>query len=461
MSAGNWLKEHIEARRDEYCKLSDAIWEHPEIGFQEYYAIELLQNALEKSGFTVEDGLAGIPTAFRGTYGSGSPVIGFVAEFDALAGMSQKEDCLEETPVCSGGPGHGCGHNLLAVSPLAAAVAAKDYLEVNGLSGTVIYFGCPAEESGCGKSFMTREGVFKNVDVVLTWHPGDGNAVVGVSNLASVQVKYHFKGKPAHAASSPHKGRSALDAAELMNMGVQFLREHIPSDMRIHYSFLDAGGEAPNIVQSHATLLYSIRGPKAEQALEAVEWVADIAKGAALMTHTAVEIESVSGLLEYIPNKVLGEVVHDAWKEVGEIAYSPAAEAANRRYSQIVEPVDAEKPMLRAIPPEYTHTPEVHKPVSNDLGDISYVVPTGKIQVACYTKGTPGHSWQMVTQGRSEMAHDGMIHAGKVLAAAAVRLYENPSLVQLANEELVGVTGRKYPCLLPADKQPDCQKQPD
>lgn len=455
MEKTKWLCERIEEKRAEYCRISNEIWNNPEGGFCEFRSTEILKNELLKNGFTVTDGLAGMKTAFQGIFGSGRPVIGIIGEFDALANMSQEGNLTREKPVKPGGYGHGCGHNPLGTAALAAAVSVKDYLKENRLEGTVIYFGCPAEETGCGKSFMTRDGIFKDVDVALTWHPSDANVVVGTSNLASVKVQYDFKGQSSHAAKNPDKGRSALDAAELMNTGVQYLREHIVPEARVHYAFLNAGGTAPNVVQSEASLLYYVRASKADQALEILNRVSDVARGAALMTSTSVNIKIKSGLLDFVPNRVLGGVLHDAWSEVGELTYSDEAKEINRRFSEVVGDGIKEKEMSGAVPDNYRHCPDVHKPVSNDLGDVSYVVPVGKIQCCCFVKGTLGHSWQLTAQGCTAIAWDGMMQAGKVLAVAAVKLIDNPFLVREANEELVKTTGKEYVCLLPEGSRPN------
>lgn len=245
-------------------QLSDAIWDHPQVKYQETFAAGLLSDFLREEGFTVETGVAGIPTAFCASYGSGAPVIGLLAEYDALEGMSQAAEATTRQPVVNGAPGHGCGHNLLGVGAVGAALAVRDYLK-GGAKGTVKLFGCPAEEGGSGKTFMAREGVFDGTDIALTWHPGDTNDVACGSNLANCQVLYRFHGKAAHAAICPELGRSALDAVELLNVGVQFLREHMPSDCRVHYAITNAGGASPNVVQAEAEVMYLMRAPQLTQ----------------------------------------------------------------------------------------------------------------------------------------------------------------------------------------------------
>ena len=272
--------EAIDRERGALEALSDAIWDHPEVGYRETFAADALCAFLEQNGFQVERGLAGIPTAFCGSYGSGSPVIGLLGEFDALPGMSQKADCFTEDAAEAGGAGHGCGHNLLGVGAVAAALAVKAYLEA-GRPGTVKFFGCPAEEGGSGKGFMARAGVFQGVDAAFSWHPGEVNSVSTESTMANYQIRYRFHGVSSHAAMAPELGRSALDALELMNVGVQFLREHIPGDTRIHYAITDTGGSAPGTVQSHAEAMYLLRAVHLPQVKELYDRVNKIAQGAA------------------------------------------------------------------------------------------------------------------------------------------------------------------------------------
>ena len=281
----------IDRNRELLCRVSDQLWEHPEVGFHEKYAAELYCDTLEALGFQVERNLAGIPTAFSGTYGNDGPVIGFLGEFDALPGLSQVEAALEKIPAQESAPGHGCGHNLLGVGSLAAAVAVKQYLQDNHLPGTVVFFGCPAEEGGSGKGFMARSGVFQQVDIAFSWHPGEVNSVSTEGTMSNYQICYHFRGVSAHAAMSPEQGRSALDALELMNIGVQFLREHVPTDTRIHYAITDTGGSAPGTVQPYAQAVYLLRAVHPQQLIDLYDRVNKIARGAAMMTDTTVEIE--------------------------------------------------------------------------------------------------------------------------------------------------------------------------
>lgn len=449
MDSAKRISELVEAKKQEFIRISDDIWARPEMAYQEFYAVEELIKCLEENGFQIEKNLAGIETAFKATYGTGKPVIGLLAEYDALAGLSQVGCCAEKKPIEEGGNGHGCGHNLLGCGTLAAAVALKDYMEENKVSGTVVFFGCPAEEGGCGKSFMTRDGVFDGLDVALSYHPGPENGIQGGSALANIQAEFSFEGTSAHAAAMPHMGRSALDAAELMNVGVQFLREHVIQEARIHYAFLDVGGTSPNVVQNSARLLYYIRAPKASQCKEMYEWIQDIAKGAALMTHTKAESRVRYAMMDLVANDVLGKTMEECWKKIGPCQYSPEAEEIARAMAKTVNLKEGEDPISRGLP-TYTRI-DVAMPGSTDVGDVSYVVPTVMFSTTTAVKGTPGHSWQMVSQGNSALAHDGMLYAGKVMARTALEIFQNPELVEKAKAELKEHVGDQKPCLIPPE----------
>ena len=314
--------QYLDSQQDFLFHTSDSIWDNPETDYHEEKSSAILKNALTEAGFTVQSGLAGIPTAFSGSYGSGKPVIGFLGEFDALSGLSQEAGITEKKPIAEGGNGHGCGHNLLGTGSLAAAIAVKKYLEASGKPGTVIFFGCPAEEGGSGKAFMAKAGVFGGVDIALSWHPNNLNSVWSFSTLANVRVHYSFKGVSAHAGTSPHLGRSALDALELMNMGVQFLREHIIPEARIHYAITNTGGTAPNVVQAEAESVYLIRAPKNSQVQEIYERVNQIAKGAAMMCGVEVTIELEKACSNVLVNRCLEKVLYENMKAVELPEYS-------------------------------------------------------------------------------------------------------------------------------------------
>lgn len=309
----------LEGKKDMLFALSRKIWENPELQFQEWTAVDVYTEALEREGFQVTKNLAGMPTAMMGEFGSGKPVIGILAEYDALANLSQ-EACLAEKKKLEGVEnGHGCGHNLLGMGSLAAAILVKDYLKESGKSGTVRFYGCPAEEGGGGKCYMVRGGCFEDVDLTLTWHPDNMNYIVPTKLLAVISGKFKFKGVAAHASMSPDLGRSALDAAELMNVGANFLREHINGNARIHYAFLNDGGPYPNVVQAEAEMYYTVRAPKLTQAKEIYDRLIKVAEGAAMMTETTVEHKISAALAETVTNITLEKLMHQNFTELGPV----------------------------------------------------------------------------------------------------------------------------------------------
>lgn len=464
----------IDRQANVFCAVSDAIWETPETAFLEYASAKELINALKGFGFSVTEKVGGIETAFSARYGTGKPVIGILGEFDALSGLSQEAGCAEKKAIFSGEPGHGCGHNLLGVGSLAAAVGIREYLKENNCSGTVIYYGCPGEEGGSGKAFMARDGIFDELDCALTWHPWDINAVSNDTSLANYQVAYRFKGVSSHAASSPHLGRSALDAVELMNVGVQFLREHMIEKARIHYAITNSGGFSPNVVPPEAEVLYLIRAPKNQQVQALFERVNKIAQGAALMTETSMEYDFIKACSNMVVNSTLLEVFQQSFEELQppeytdeEIAFAkqiiksfenPANpyEAQMERYSkkdQAFLSSQMNKPIFDFIAPPAVV--EGFMGGSTDVGDVSWVCPTAQIFVTAKAALTPAHSWQQVAQGKSTMAHKGMLYAGKVIAATAIKLIEQPSLIETAKaEHQARLGGDRYCCAIPKDVQP-------
>ena len=464
--------EVIEEKKALLWPMSDTLWDHPETGFHERYAAELYGKMLEQEGFQVERELAGIPTAFSGTYGQGGPVIGFLGEFDALPGLSQAAGADEKRPVEENGPGHGCGHNLLGVGSLAAAIALKHYLQDSGLPGTVKFFGCPAEENGSGKGFMARDGVFNGVDIAFSWHPGEVNSVSTESTMANYQISYRFQGVSAHAAMSPELGRSALDALELMNVGVQFLREHMPRDARVHYSILDAGGVSPNVVQHQASVLYMIRSNFVKDCMALHQRVDKIAQGAALMTDTTIERRFVDGLSDTVCNHALEKVLYDNFSQLGVPPCTAEEHAFMEALSATYEgrdvpggvgaendPAFAEK--VKAM--QTGHFNDFLMPLyqgpafnagSTDVGDVSYQCPTAQIHVAVWPNHVPCHSWQVVSCNKTPMAHKATVHAGKVLCAAAIDLLEQPALLEAAKAEFRQRTAAGYDCPIPPDAVP-------
>ena len=456
----------IDRQADFFRELADEIWDHPELSLKEFRAADLYCRKLHVLGFEVTEKLCGIETAFCGRFGSGKPVIGILGEFDALSGLSQEAGSTEAKPLIPGGNGHGCGHNLLGVGSLAAACAVKEWLEKTGRPGTVIFFGCPGEEGGAGKAFMAREGLWKKLDAALCWHPSDVNQVKTGTNNSSIQVLYRFRGKAAHAAGDPYNGRSALDAVELMNIGVQFLREHMTDDCRIHYAITDAGGVSPNVVQANAAVLYMVRANKVADSVKLQARVDDIARGAALMTGTDFERVFIDGTAELLPNFCIEEALYRNLEEIGVPAYTEEdrrlASALKASYpgSGIagvygIRDPEIEKTLRRLsghgeeaindfIPPRYSTT--AFSPGSTDVGDVSWLTPTSQIETVCWPAGVPGHSWQIVACGKSELAHKGMFLAAKVLAGTAVDLLSDGELLARARAEFEERSAEGYVC---------------
>lgn len=467
------IQELVEAKREKFARVSDEVWAVPELYFHETKSAEILIEALKEEGFAVEEGVDGIPTAFIGTWGSGKPVIGILGEFDALPGLSQEAGCWEHKEIVPGGPGHGCGHNALGAGAMAAAVAAKDYMEKNGLSGTIRYYGCPAEEAGWGKMFLARDGYFDDLDACYTWHPGVGNMVQGTSSLANMCAFFTFKGRTSHAAASPHLGRSALDACELMNVGVNYLREHVIPEARIHYAYQDVGGAAPNVVQDHAQLKYFIRAPKITQVKEIGERVKDIARGAALMTGTEVDIYFSAGMCDYVPNDVLSEILSEALIAVGGPKFDDADRELAKKFFELYTPNEIEAALKRLSYnydnwEDYRTIPLVEEvgPYkkttaygfgSTDVGDASYAAPTAQMNVSTYANGTPGHSWNVTAQVNSSITHKALVTVAEALSLACILTIERPEAVKAAREEYIKSTGGKYICPVGMDAKPELE----
>ena len=458
-----------------FCDVSRKIWEYAELSLKEFQSAALYEKVLAENGFAVTSNMGGIKTAFCGSWGHGHPVIGILGEFDALSGLSQQAGCTHHAPLIPGGSGHGCGHNLLGAGSLAAAVAVKKYLELSGKPGTVIYFGCPGEEGGAGKAYMAREGAWYALDAALTWHPSDVNQNATGANNSCIQVLYKFHGKAAHAAGDPYNGRSALDAVELMNVGVQFLREHMTEDCRIHYAITDAGGVSPNVVQAESAVLYMVRANKVADSVKLQARVDDIAKGAALMTGTSYDRVFIDGTAELLPNYTLEKLMHSCFEEVGvpkctaeELEYAAALKATyppERDVPGIGAKFDAgiakqvkalsenmTKPVYDFLMPQYSG--EGFRPGSTDVGDVSWQTPTAQIEVAAWPAGVPGHSWQVVACGKSSMAHKAMLCAGKVIASAAIELLEQPALLEKAKSEFKERSASGYVCPIEPDAVP-------
>lgn len=446
--------------------LSDEIWEYAELSLLEYKSAAAYVRILRQQGFAVEENLCGIPTAFSGSFGSGSPRIGILGEYDALSGLSQMGGATEKTPLNAGGCGQGCGHNLLGAAALGAAIAVKKAIEAGKLHGTVIFYGCPGEEGCAGKTFMARDGMFRDLDAALTWHPGDTNQVTTGSNAACIQVAYTFKGISAHAAGDPYNGRSALDAAELMNVGVQFLREHMEPKASVHYSFADAGGLSPNVVQPSAKLIYMVRSENVRKAKALLKRVDNIAKGAALMTDTEVSAYQIDGTSNTLSNTVLEKLLYQNLCEAPLPSYTEEekafARALRKTYVVTGQPVQTDIPALRMEVANFSENgtkaindfvvpyyPSEHfAPGSTDVGDVSWLTPTAQITTATWPSEVPGHSWQIVSTGKTGLAYKGELLAAKVLAGAAADLMEKPEVLAAAKAEFAVNAAEGYDCPL-------------
>lgn len=467
--------DYIEEMAAVCEKIADTVWENPELSMQEYKAVQVYCQALREQGFAVTENLCGIPTAFSGSFGSGKPVIGILGEYDALSGLSQKAGKTAPEAVDLGGNGHGCGHNLLGAGSFAAALAVKKYLQDTGISGTVVYYGCPGEEGCSGKAFMARENLWYGLDAALCWHPSDVNEVTTGTNNSCVQVLYEFHGVAAHAAADPYNGRSALDAVELMNVGVQFLREHTTDDCRIHYSIIDTGGVSPNVVQAKASVLYMVRANKVADSVKLLARVDKIAQGAAMMTETTINRRFIDGTAELLPNYTLEKVLYQNFQEIGVPDYSEddqtyAAELKNTYPKPVNLPgiganfdPDIAKQVLALsenmtksindfLMPPFSGTCFI--PGSTDVGDVSWQTPTAQIETATWPAGVPGHSWQVVACGKSRMAYRGMLCAGKVLAATAIDLMTDPALLEMAQAEFKERSASGYVCPIEKDALP-------
>lgn len=469
------IERIVRQEAERILEANDRIWEFAELPFREEKSARLLCELLKHYGFTVESGLAGIPTCFTGTFtfGSGKPVMGILGEFDALSGLSQVAAAPVKRERDPGAPGHGCGHNALGAGSLAAAVAVKRYLEETGRDGTIIYFGCPAEEGAGSKQFMARAGLFDHVDFVYTWHPSTVNQVEPMHSNAIMGANFYFKGLSSHAGATPYLGRSALDSVELMSVGCNYLREHVIPEARIHYAYIDAGGTAPNVVQDHATVRYEVRAPYVSQVKELYERVVNVARGAALMMGTTVESELAMAFTEYIPNNALAAVANECMQEIGapnwsEEDYNLAKQFLGTYNEQTQEMIQKEiisfygEDRLEEIL-EKPLDSEVHlfdpskirlEAGSTDVGDVGYAVPTLNINVATCCVGNVGHTWQMTAQSCSPLAHKGLLTAARVMALASVRTMERPDVIEAAKAEVKKRNGGKYICPLPDSVKP-------
>ena len=444
----------VDGAKTTYDEIAGYLWVHPELSLVEFRSSGKLQEYLAKNGFKVEKGIPGMPTAFVATWGSGNPVIGFLAEFDALPGLSQKAGLVKQEPIVPNAPGHGCGHNVFGPSSATAAIATKVAMEKYGIKGTLKVFGCPAEETLVGKIFMARDGVFNGTDIMISWHPDDYNGVDYLSMLAMISVKFRFRGRPAHAAHAPHAGRSALDGVELMDIGMNFMREHVLQEARISY-IITKGGEVPNVVPAEAEVWYFIRSPRRAQVDQIWNWMQDVAKGAALMSQTTVSHKILAATWEVLPNKVLGEVGDFNATAIGAPPFTPEDQKFGE---EIISSLGKEVRGLAfdttITHPDFTRTfPDVSVfPASTDQGNVSWIVPTLSFRGATGARGTPLHTWQMVSQAGSAPAMKAGLTVSKWMAASALDCLTKPEVVSEAwKEHNQYLTETKYYLPIPAD----------
>ena len=460
------LSEKIESLAPHFTALADEIWATPELCFAEHRSAAAQIRVMEQFGFRVTRGIAGLDTAFIADWATqssaetGAPLIAFLGEFDALPGLSQAADVAEERPLEPGGNGHGCGHNLLGSGSMLAVVALSQVLAARNMGARLRYYGCPAEEGGWGKAIMVRAGAFDGVDIAIGWHPGTFNGVRARSTLAISNRAYRFRGKAAHAAMAPHLGRSALDAVELMNVGANFLREHMPPDARLHYAITDAGGIAPGVVQARAEVLYMVRASELDERDDLVRRVDDIARGAALMTGTEVEISDRGGAANVIPNAPLCAAMHDVMLGLGPLDFTEAERAFAREIRSTLDVAAGDRRNAlfddvfltdgRGLTPLHEGLRAYDGRMSQgagstDVGDVSWVVPVVECSVATWAAGTPSHSWQAVAQGRSAAAHRAMTRAAAIMAGTGMNVVLDPGLRHAAAGDLVRRrAGRSY-----------------
>jgi aminobenzoyl-glutamate utilization protein B len=457
----------IDQNQKRIIEIADTIWGYAELGLTEVKSSKLLQDELKKHGFKVEAGVAGMPTAFIATWGSGKPVIGIMGEFDALPGISNKVEPVK-TPLKEGAPGHGCGHHIHGTSGISGAIAARYEMEKKGIKGTIKFYGTPAEENFVGKVYMVRAGLFDGVDAVISHHPGSLNSASVGSSTAVNGVKFHYYGKTSHAAGSPEQGRSALDAIELMNVGVNYLREHVIQEARFHY-VIEVGGGQPNVVPDYARSWYYIRAPQRDQLDLIYKRIIKIAEGAAMMTETTLKVEFIMGLYNLIPNRAIAETITGNMKEIGSPKYTAEELTFAKKIADTVEKQVKIDDLKRMKVPNWEHyvdlimADDVLEPYgedycsagSTDVGDVSWVVPAVEYDTATYPLGSPAHSWQWVACGAMGLGHKSLIFSSKVTAGTVLDLLTKPELLKKAKaEHAKHLAGKKYVSPIPAEIQP-------
>ena len=469
----NIISELVDEKKQVYAEMSDAIWGFAEPRFQEFDSSKIQQEYLASRGFVIKADLAGEETAFIAEYGSGKPILAFLGEFDALSSLQQEADQTERILIEGKTNGHGCHHHLLGTSSVAAVDALKTYMEENQIPGTIRYYGCPAEENAGGKAYLVRDGYFNDCDAAITWHPGTSNKTSADDGyLANFRVFFTFHGISSHAAGAPELGRSALDAVEIMDIGVNFMREHMIDAARIHGAITNSGGIAPNVIPSEAQVLYAIRAPKVTQVKKLYERMCDIAQGAALITGTTVDIRQVAAYSNVIRNETLEDVMDAHLRHFVPIGYTDEEKAYAAKFKEVITELDKEglKNAISRIASKDERQAVMEMSLldfvidknantggggSTDVGDVSWVVPTGQVSVVTCAAGTAFHSWQCVAQGKSSIAHKGMIAAAKIMACTGVDLLTKPELLESAKKDWVeNLEGETYPNPLPADVKP-------
>ncbi|WP_184223735.1 amidohydrolase [Paenochrobactrum gallinarii] len=472
MKNGEVIWDHVDAKKAEFEALSDRVWGMPEIAYTEYKSCAEHTAMLKEQGFRITENVGGIPTAVMGEAGEGGPVIAILGEYDALPGLSQEAGIAEPRPMAGSTNGHGCGHNLLGSAAMLAATAVKDWLEATGKKGRVRYYGCPAEEGGAAKSFMGRAGAFDDVDIAICWHPASFTQVDDAQSLANTRMDFEFTGRASHAAAAPHLGRSALDAVELMSVGCNYLREHVPADCRLHYAYLDAGGIAPNVVQAKAKVRYTIRATDLAGMFALNERVIKVAQGAAMMTDTTVDISIMSAVSNLLGNTPLEIAMQSNMDRLGGVPFDDADRAfateiqatlsqedIETDYLRVGQEFDANSPLCDyVLPREQKGVPMIG---STDLGDVSWIVPTVQARVATHAIGSPGHSWQITAQGKMPAAHKGMVYAAKVMAGTAIDVMEDEKIMAEAKADHKARTAKMpYTCPIPPEVNPPLQPRP-
>ncbi len=475
MDQKQFVQTQVQRIARDMINIRDRIFTYAELPYREVKSSELLARVLRQYGFEVTEGAAGIPTCFYGVFsnGEGGMTVGYLGEYDALDGLSQKAGCAVRDPVRPNAPGHGCGHCCLGVGSLAAAIVMREYLIAGNIPGKVIYYGCPAEEGAGSKQFMARAGLFDCCDFVYTWHPAGRNMVDVFHNNAIMGANFYFKGRTAHAGATPYLGRSALDAVELMSVGCNYMREHMIPEARVHYAYIDAGGTAPNVVQDRATVRYEVRAPYVSQVKELYQRVVKVAEGAAMMTETTVVPELAMAFTEYLPNLALSPIVSKAMEEMGapewdESDYALAKkflesfpeetkesikEEYQRNYGEDKWEAVWEKPLDGTVRP-FSEEDISQEAGSTDVGDVGYAVPCVNLLVATCGIGTTAHTWQFTGQVGSILGTKGMLKAAEMLAFAAILTMEQPDAVARAKAEVLERNGGAYSCPLPDEVLP-------